>query len=127
MSSALTRGIRVLVKSFYLAERSAPGSGQYAFAYTVRIQNEGPESAQLRSRHWIITDGDGKVQEVRGEGVVGAQPLLRPGQHFEYTSWCMLPTPHGSMRGTYQMVTDAGDEFDALIAPFPLALPYSLN
>jgi ApaG protein len=127
MSSALTRGIRVTVSSFYLAERSSPANHQYAFAYTVRISNEGRETSQLRSRHWIITDGDGKVQEVRGEGVVGAQPMLKPGQHFEYTSWCMLPTPHGSMQGTYQMVTDAGVEFDAAIAPFPLALPYSLN
>ncbi len=123
----MTRGIRVTVTSFYLAERSSPANHQYAFAYTVRISNEGHETSQLRSRHWIITDGDGKVQEVRGEGVVGAQPLLKPGQHFEYTSWCMLPTPHGSMHGTYQMVTDGGDEFDANIAPFPLALPYSLN
>jgi ApaG protein len=127
MSSALTRGIRVTVQSFYLAERSSPANQQYAFAYTVRIANEGGVTSQLRSRHWIITDGDGKVQEVRGEGVVGAQPVLKPGQHFEYTSWCMLPTPHGSMHGTYQMVTDGGDEFDANIAPFPLALPYSLN
>jgi ApaG protein len=127
MSSALTRGIRVTVQSFYLAERSSPANHQYAFAYTVRISNEGVITSQLRSRHWIITDGDGKVQEVRGEGVVGAQPVLKPGQHFEYTSWCMLPTPHGSMHGTYQMVTDGGDEFDANIAPFPLALPYSLN
>src|SRR6185295_14493295 len=86
MSSALTRGIRVTVSSFYLAERSSPANHQYAFAYTVRISNEGRETSQLRSRHWIITDGDGKVQEVRGEGVVGAQPLLKPGQHFEYTS-----------------------------------------
>ena len=127
VSTALTRGIRVSVKSFYLAERSSPQAHQYAFAYTVRIANEGQETSQLRSRHWIITDGDGKVQEVRGEGVVGAQPLLRPGQHFEYTSWCMLATPHGSMHGTYQMVTEDGEQFDAQIAPFPLALPYSLN
>ena len=127
MSTATTQGIRVTVKTQYLAERSSPASGQYAFAYTVRILNEGSDSAQLRSRHWIITDGDGKVQEVRGDGVVGAQPQLRPGQHFEYTSWCMLPTPHGSMEGTYQMVRDDGGEFDARIAPFPLALPYSLN
>ena len=74
-----------------------------------------------------ITDGDGKVQEVRGEGVVGAQPLLKPGQDFEYTSWCMLATPHGSMRGTYQMVTPEGEQFDAEIAAFPLSLPYALN
>ena len=127
MSTAITRGIRVSVKSFYLAERSSPAANQYAFAYTVRIANEGGETSQLRSRHWVITDGDGKVQEVRGDGVVGAQPVLKPGQHFEYTSWCMLSTPHGSMQGTYQMVTEDGDEFDAAIAPFPLALPYSLN
>lgn len=127
MSNVVTRGIRVSVKSQYLQERSSPASGQYAFAYTVRIANEGSETAQLRSRHWIITDGDGKVQEVRGDGVVGAQPVLRPGQQFEYTSWCVLPTPHGSMHGSYQMVRENGDLFDAQIAPFPLALPYSLN
>src|SRR5262249_32196290 len=127
VSTAITRGIRVNVQSYYLAERSSPQTGQYAFAYTVKIANEGSATSQLRSRHWIITDGDGKVQEVRGEGVVGAQPLLRPGQHFEYTSWCMLATPHGSMHGTYQMVTEEGEPFDATIAPFPLALPYSLN
>ena len=127
MSTALTRGIRVTVQSFYLAERSAPASDQYAFAYTVRIANEGGETAQLRSRHWIITDADGKVQEVKGDGVVGAQPVLKPGQHFEYTSWCMLATPHGSMHGTYLMVTEGGETFDATIAAFPLALPYSLN
>lgn len=127
MSTAVTRGIRISVESFYLPERSSPASQQYAFAYRVRIQNTGDETAQLRSRHWIITDGDGKVQEVRGDGVVGAQPILQPGQNFEYTSWCMLQTPHGSMRGSYQMITGEGEEFDALIAPFPLALPYALN
>jgi ApaG protein len=127
MSNAITDGIRVTVKSEYIAERSSPASNKYAFAYNVRIANEGQKIAQLRSRHWIITDGDGQVQEVRGDGVVGAQPVLRPGQHFEYTSWCVIPTPHGSMHGTYQMVRENGDEFDAVIAPFPLALPYSLN
>jgi len=127
VSSVVTQGIRVTVNSQYIPERSSPASEQYAFAYTVRIANEGEATAQLRSRHWIITDGDGKVQEVRGDGVVGAQPTLKPGQYFEYTSWCMLTTPHGSMRGTYQMVRDDGDEFDAQVAPFPLALPYSLN
>jgi ApaG protein len=127
VSSALTRGIRVTVKSFYFAERSSPQNDQYAFGYTVKIANEGKSTAQLRSRHWIITDGDGKVQEVRGDGVVGQQPVLGPGQEFEYSSWCMLATPHGSMQGTYQMVSDDGEPFDAQIAPFPLALPYSLN
>jgi ApaG protein len=127
VSTAVTQGIRVTVKSEYIAERSSPVHGQYAFAYTVRIANEGLNVAQLRSRHWVITDGDGKVQEVRGDGVVGAQPVLRPGQHFEYTSWCVIATPHGSMQGTYQMVREGGERFDALIAPFPLTLPYSLN
>ncbi len=127
MSNVVTRGIRVSVRSFYLAERSSPANNQYAFAYTVRIANEGQETVQLRSRHWVITDGEGQVQEVRGEGVGGAQPTLKPGQHFEYTSWCPLPTPHGSMHGTYQMVTTDGETFDAQIAAFPLALPYSLN
>ena len=127
MSSASTQGIRVTVQSQYLMERSTPAEGQYAFAYKVRIVNEGSTTAQLRSRHWIITDGDGNVQEVRGDGVVGAQPRLEPGQAFEYTSWCMIPTPHGSMHGTYQMIRDDGELFDAEIAPFALSLPYSLN
>lgn len=127
MSIAVTQGIRVVVKSQYLPERSSPASRQYVFAYSVRITNEGTQSAQILGRHWIITDGEGKVQEVRGEGVIGVQPVLRPGQHFDYTSGCMLPTPRGTMRGTYQMVRENGERFDAEIAPFVLALPYSLN
>jgi ApaG protein len=127
MSTSVTHGIVVSVESQYLMERSAPAEDQYAFAYKVRIFNQGEAPAQLRTRHWIITDGDGQVQEVRGDGVVGAQPRLEPGQAFEYTSWCMLKTPHGSMHGSYQMVRDDGEVFDAVIAPFPLALPYSLN
>ena len=91
------------------------------------FENTNSFNAQLRTRHWVITDGEGKVQEVRGEGVVGEKPVLKPGQAFEYTSWCMLASPHGSMRGTYQMVAEDGGEFDAQIAPFTLALPYSLN
>jgi ApaG protein len=127
VSNVVTHGIRVTVKSQYLPERSSPAAKQYVFAYTVRIANEGTEPAKLRSRHWIITDGNGKVQEVRGDGVVGAQPALRPGQHFEYTSGCVLATPRGTMQGTYQMVRDDGREFDAEIAPFALALPHSIN
>ncbi len=127
VSTTLTRGIRVTVESQYLVDRSSPADGKFAFAYQVRIANEGFETAQLRSRHWVITDGDGKVQEVRGDGVVGAQPILGPGQEFEYVSWCQLTTPHGSMRGSYEMVTTDGESFDAEIAAFPLALPYSLN
>lgn len=127
MSTALTNGILVTVRSEYIPERSSLSSQQFAFAYTVKIANQGTTPAQLRSRHWIITDADGAVQEVRGEGVVGAQPLLRPGEEFEYTSWCVIGTPSGSMRGTYQMVTPEGVQFDAEIAPFRLGLPQTLN
>lgn len=127
MSTAITQGIRVTVRSEYLPDRSSPTQRTYVFAYTVTIANEGQAAAQLRSRHWIITDGEGNVQEVKGDGVVGAQPLLRPGQSFEYTSHCALRTPRGTMRGTYQMVRDDGVRFDAIIAPFSLALPHSLN
>jgi ApaG protein len=127
VSNALTDGIRVTVKSAYVAEQSSPKAGRYVFAYTVRIENEGGESAQLRTRHWIITDGNGKIEEVRGPGVVGHQPLLKPGDHFEYTSGCVLQTPRGEMKGTYQMHRPDGRMFDADIAPFRLALPHSLN
>ena len=127
MSSALTQGILVTVESEYIPERSSVSSRQFAFAYKVRIANQGSKTAQLRSRHWIITDANGDVQEVRGEGVVGAQPVLRPGEEFEYTSWCVIRTPSGSMRGTYQMVTPDGESFDAEIAPFRLGLPQTLN
>lgn len=123
----VTLGIRVAVLARFLPERSTPGGAQFAFAYTVTIRNEGKAAAQLVSRHWVITDGQGSVQEVRGEGVVGEKPHLAPGQEFSYTSWCMLPTPHGTMHGTYQMVRDDGSRFDAEIAPFLLALPNSLN
>jgi ApaG protein len=125
VSTAVTQGIRITVKSRYLSEQSAPG--RWAFAYTVRIENLGSVPAQLRSRHWIITDGNGKREEVKGDGVVGNQPLLRPGEKFEYTSGAVLQTPHGSMRGTYRMVTEDGRQFDAEIAPFPLTQPGSVN
>jgi ApaG protein len=127
MSSTLTRGILVTVRTQYIPERSSASARQYAFAYTVTIANKGTVTAQLKSRHWIITDGNGVVQDVQGEGVVGAQPVLHPGEEFEYTSWCIIATPGGSMRGTYQMVTQDGDRFDAEIAPFRLALPQLLN
>jgi len=127
VSNAITNGIRVTVSSNYIPAQSAPKARRYVFAYTVRIANEGTEAAQLKSRHWIITDGNGKVEQVRGPGVVGEQPMLRPGEHFEYTSGCVLETPRGSMEGTYQMQRSDGTEFDAAIAPFALMLPYSLN
>jgi ApaG protein len=126
VSVAVTQGIRVTVKSRFLSEQSA--GGRYAFAYTVRIENVGHATAQLRSRHWIITDGNGKREEVKGDGVVGNQPILKPGERFEYTSGAVLQTPHGSMHGTYKMVVlEEGRSFDAEIAPFPLTQPGSLN
>ncbi|MGH7297899.1 MAG: Co2+/Mg2+ efflux protein ApaG [Polyangiaceae bacterium] len=126
-SHAVTEGIRVTVRSQYVADQSVPQAQRYVFAYTVRIENEGAEPAQLRTRHWIITDGAGKVEEVRGPGVVGQTPYLRPGEHFEYTSGCVLQTPRGEMKGSYQMHRPDGRMFDARIAPFVLALPHSLN
>jgi ApaG protein len=126
-STAVTEGVRVVVRSAYLADQSLPLANRYVFAYTVLIANEGTEAAQLRTRHWIITDGEGKVEHVRGPGVVGQEPYLKPGEHFEYTSGCVLRTPRGQMHGTYQMHRPNGRVFDAVIAPFLLALPHSLN
>ena len=127
MSDTSTRGVRVEVRSAYLPERSSPGDSQYLFAYRIRITNAGEETVQLLSRHWIITDGDGRTEHVRGPGVVGEQPVLEPGGSFEYTSFCPLATPIGSMHGTYQMVTAGGSAFEAEIAPFSLAVPTALN
>ncbi|HUL59955.1 MAG TPA: Co2+/Mg2+ efflux protein ApaG [Anaeromyxobacteraceae bacterium] len=127
MSTALTDGIRVIVRSDFRADRSDPGAGKWLFAYTVRIANEGPAHARLRARRWIITDANGDVEEVVGDGVVGQQPRLGPGEHFEYTSFCVLRTPHGSMEGTYRMERDDGSSFEATIAPFPLFVPGALN
>ena len=126
-SEATTRGIRIRVRSQYVAERSDPARSQFFFAYTVVIANEGSQTAQLVSRHWIITDALGHVEEVKGPGVVGEQPVLAPGESFEYTSACPLPTPFGTMHGTYQMVTSSGARFDAEIAPFTLSEPHAIN
>jgi ApaG protein len=127
VSTAITHGVRVTVESRYIPEQSRPTRNHFVFAYHVTIANEGGETVQLRTRHWLITDAEGDVQEVRGDGVVGEQPILRPGERFEYTSGCVLATAAGSMQGTYQMFRENGEWFDAEIAPFPLALPYSLN
>jgi ApaG protein len=127
MSDITTRGIRVEVRSAYLPERSQPAEQRFLFAYFVRISNTGTTRAQLISRRWIITDADGEEQRVSGPGVVGEQPVLDPGEAFEYSSFCPLPTPVGSMRGTYHMVTPAGEAFEATIAPFTLAVPNTLN
>jgi ApaG protein len=127
LSDATTRGVRVQVESAYVAERSSPREGHYFFAYRIRISNVGEETVQLISRHWVITDGDGHAEHVQGPGVVGEQPVLEPGESFEYTSFCPLRTPIGSMHGTYQMVAAGGSRFDAEIAPFSLAVPTALN
>ena len=119
--------IDVNVVTRFLPEQSAPEDGRFVFAYTIRIHNRGQVPARLISRHWIITDDNGKVQEVRGEGVVGEQPWLRPGEDFEYSSGAVLETGLGTMQGSYQMLADDGTAFDADIAPFTLSVPRTLH
>ncbi|MCA9708515.1 MAG: Co2+/Mg2+ efflux protein ApaG [Myxococcales bacterium] len=126
-SDTCTRGVRVQVASRYVPERSDPEHGAWFFAYTVNLVNEGEVTVQLLTRHWIITDANGSVEEVRGPGVVGAQPVLEPGESFEYTSACPLRTAFGTMHGSYQMITEDGEPFDAEIAPFSLNMPYAVN
>ena len=119
--------IQISVKSQYLPEQSDPENRQFAFAYTITIRNSGSASIQLIARHWFITDGDNDVQEVRGLGVVGQQPLLRAGEQFEYTSWATLPTPAGTMRGEYFCVTEEAQFFQAPIPEFALVMPRTLH
>jgi ApaG protein len=119
--------IKVDVRTAYLADRSEPSNNQYVFAYTVTLSNAGEAPAQLISRHWIITDADGKVQEVKGLGVIGQQPLLQPGETFEYTSGATLATSMGSMHGTYHMVGEDGSTFEVAIPSFTLAVPRVLH
>jgi len=118
-----THQIRIEVETAYLDEQSDPRERRYVFSYTITIRNEGTVPARLLTRHWVITDANGKVQEVRGDGVVGEQPHLKPGQGFRYSSGAVLETPVGAMQGSYQMVTDDGLQFDAPIAAFRLAMP----
>ena len=115
--------IQVNVQSSYVVEHSSPEKEQYVFAYTVTIRNTGAVAAQLRTRHWIITDANARVQEVRGDGVVGKQPNLAPGEGFQYTSAAMIETPVGSMHGSYRMIAEDGHEFDAPIPVFSLSVP----
>ena len=119
--------IQVGVGTQYLPDQSDPAAGRYVFAYTIDILNTGTVAVQLISRHWIITDADSVVQEVRGLGVVGHQPLLQPGQNFEYSSGCVLATPVGTMKGSYQMVAEDGNSFEAEISEFVLSMPRVLH
>ena len=119
--------ISVKVDPFYIEDQSAPEENRYVFAYTVNIQNTGTVAAKLVARHWIITDANGKIQEVRGQGVVGEQPYLRPGEGFQYTSGAVLDTAVGTMHGTYQMVGEDGSQFDAEIPIFTLSVPRTLH
>ncbi len=127
MSDTTTNGIRVQVTTKYLPERSSPRDNEYLFAYFISISNVGSETAQLISRHWVITNTDGEEEEVRGEGVVGQQPVLTPGTTYNYNSFCQLKTSVGAMHGEYIMVTPSGESFEARIAPFTLAVPNALN
>ena len=126
-SETVTRGIRISVETQYDPTRSSPQQSQWFFLYTIRLTNEGSVTAQLMTRHWIITDATGHVEEVKGPGVVGEQPVLAQGQSFEYTSGCPLATPFGSMRGSYQMTTADGERFDAEIAEFILREPHAMH
>jgi ApaG protein len=125
VSICLTQGIRVVVRSRFVGEESQPQ--RFVFAYVIKISNEGEVAAQVRRRHWIITNATGVVREVEGEGVVGSQPLLHPGESFEYTGGCMLETPHGAMHGSYMMSRPDGRCFEAHIEPFVLAVPQAMN
>lgn len=127
MSDTMTQGVRIIVRPQYVPDQSAPERNHYLFAYQITIRNEGTRTVQLISRHWIITDGEGKTEEVRGPGVVGSQPVLKPGEEFQYTSGCPLTTPVGTMHGSFQMVPTDGEPFDAAIEPFRLAVPRVLN
>src|ERR1044071_9927078 len=127
VSDAITHNIRVEVLSQYSPENSRPAEGSWVFQYTVRITNQSSEKVQLISRHWIITDGFEHTEEVRGPGVVGAQPVLAPGESFKYSSWCPLKTPTGVMHGTYQMSRADGRRFDIEIAPFALKARYTVH
>ncbi|MFA5678418.1 MAG: Co2+/Mg2+ efflux protein ApaG [Pseudomonas sp.] len=127
MVDALAKAIHIEVVTRYLSEQSDPPAGRFAFAYTVTIRNAGTQAAQLLDRHWLITDGNGKVQEVRGSGVIGEQPIIQPGTSHTYTSGCLLETPVGSMRGSYGMSTSEGALFRAPIQVFRLFKPNALN
>ena len=123
----MSHSINVDVDTLYIESESSPVNSQYVFAYTITITNDGTEAAKLMTRHWLITDANGHVEEVRGDGVVGEQPYLKPGEGFQYTSGAVLKTPVGTMSGSYRMVTDNGSNFDAEIPEFILSSPRTLH
>lgn len=127
MTEMPINNIHVDVETTFVPAQSDPGQNRFVFAYTITIRNQGTLAAKLLTRHWLITDANGKVQEVRGEGVVGEQPHLKPGEGFRYSSGAILETPVGAMQGAYQLVNDQGEHFDAPIAPFRLAVPGLLH
>lgn len=126
-SEATTRDIRITVHSHYVPERSQPTQGRWFFSYRIRISNLGSVPVQLLNRHWVITDAHGQVEEVRGPGVIGEQPVMAPGESFEYTSFCPLATPFGTMEGSYEMVTEEGEHFWARVDQFTLSQPLAVN
>lgn len=127
MNEEMSKKVQVEAEVTYQEEDSSPDDEVYVFSYEITIRNLNPFSVQLLSRHWIITDANGKTEEVRGPGVVGEQPVIAPGENYTYTSFCPLKTPVGSMQGSYQMTTKEGQTFDAIIAPFSLAIPGTLH
>ncbi len=127
MTDPQLNNIQVEVETRYIEDQSNPDQNYYVFAYTITIENKGEQSAQLLTRHWVITDSNHKVQEVRGDGVVGEQPVLKPGEQFVYTSGTMLETSVGTMRGSYQMKADDGSRFDAMVNEFVLSTPRVLH
>jgi ApaG protein len=127
MTDQLANQVDIEVETHYIEEQSLPEEDRYVFAYTITIRNNGEQPAKLLNRHWLITDGDGNTQEVRGEGVVGEQPHIGPGDYFRYTSGTVLETPVGTMEGSYQMLADDGTEFEAMIPVFTLSLPHTLH
>ncbi|MBJ79979.1 MAG: Co2+/Mg2+ efflux protein ApaG [Myxococcales bacterium] len=127
MSQAKTKGVEVVVEAQFVEERSSSEGQLYFFVYEVQITNHNSAPVQLLTRHWIITDGSGRREEVRGMGVIGEQPRILPSETYSYNSFCPLPTEVGTMQGSYGMIDESGEEFDAAIAPFTLAVPYALN
>ena len=127
MKKVKTDNIQIIVEPAYLSERSDPTKPIYMFSYKIKIKNTGTETVQLKSRYWHITDGNGNVEEIRGPGVVGNQPYLKNGERYEYTSFCPLPTEFGVMHGHFEMISENGKKFNAIIKPFRLTIPYSVN